>query len=120
MTQGNSSEEIRRLMASYATGSLTEAERRMLYEAALDDQDLFDQLAGEHSLKELIEAPGVRDRLVAKLAPAKTAEVPRRLETAASLGAVDGVRRRHEHARRDGDAIESEAAESARRDRATE
>ena len=38
-------DEARRLMSSYATGSLSEAERRLLFEAALEDQDLFDELA---------------------------------------------------------------------------
>src|SRR5689334_578931 len=58
-------------MGGYATGSLTEAERRMLFEAALDDQDLFDELAREQSRKKLIDTPGVRDRLVAKLEPSE-------------------------------------------------
>jgi hypothetical protein len=63
-------DDIQRLMGGYATGSLSEAERKLLFDAALDDQDLFDQLAQEHSLKEIIDEPGVRDRLIAKLAPA--------------------------------------------------
>jgi hypothetical protein len=59
-------------MSSYATGSLTESERKLLFEAALDDQELFDQLAREQALKELIDQPGARDRLIAALAPAET------------------------------------------------
>jgi hypothetical protein len=66
-------DEIQRLMGAYATGSLTENERKLLYDAALDDQDLFDQLAHEHALKELIDEPGARDRLIASLVPAETA-----------------------------------------------
>jgi hypothetical protein len=66
-------DEIQRLMSSYATGSLTENERKLLYDAALEDQDLFDQLAHEHALKELIDEPGARDRLIAGLAPAEGA-----------------------------------------------
>ncbi len=66
-------EDIQRLMSGYATGSLSAAERKLLFDAALDDQDLFDQLAHEHSLKEIIDEPGVRDRLIAKLTPAASA-----------------------------------------------
>jgi hypothetical protein len=57
------------LLGGYATGSLTEAERRFLFEAALEDQEIFDQLAHEQALKDAIETPGVRDRLAASLAP---------------------------------------------------
>jgi hypothetical protein len=66
-------DEIQRLMGGYATGSLSEAERKLLFDAALEDQDLFDQLSHEHALKELIDEPGVRDRLIAKLAPTEGA-----------------------------------------------
>ena len=45
-------DEIRGLIGGYATGSLSEAERRTLFEAALDDQELFDELAREQALKE--------------------------------------------------------------------
>lgn len=65
-------DEIQRLMSGYATGSLTESERKLLFEAALEDQHLFDQLAQEQALKELIDQPGARDRLIAALAPAET------------------------------------------------
>ena len=51
-------DEIQKLMSGYATGSLSESERRMLYEAALEDQDLFEQLSREHALKQLIEVKG--------------------------------------------------------------
>jgi hypothetical protein len=57
-------------MGGYATGTLTEAERKLLFEAALEDQELFDELAAEQSLKELVETPGVRSRLAAALEPA--------------------------------------------------
>jgi hypothetical protein len=62
--------EIRALIGAYASGSLSEAQRRMLFEAALEDQDLFEELAGEHALKEILDQPGVKARLAASLAPA--------------------------------------------------
>jgi hypothetical protein len=58
-----SREELRELIGGYATGTLTDSERAELFEAALEDQALFEELAHEHALKELLEEPGVRDRL---------------------------------------------------------
>lgn len=60
-------EDIRKLIGGYATNSLTEAERKMLFEAALEDQELFDELAQEQALKEWIEEPGAKPRLIAAL-----------------------------------------------------
>jgi hypothetical protein len=62
-------EDIHKLMGGYATGSLSEAERKVLFEAALEDQELFDELAREQALKELLEEPGAKQRLIAGLAP---------------------------------------------------
>ncbi len=62
-------EEARKLVGGYATGSLTEAERRALFEAALEDQELFEELAGEQALKEVLDEPGARQRLIAALEP---------------------------------------------------
>jgi hypothetical protein len=60
-------DEIRGLIGGYATGSLSEAERRILFEAALEDQDLFDELAREQALKEALEEPGAKARLASAL-----------------------------------------------------
>jgi len=60
-------DEARRLLGGYATGSLTEAERTALFQAAVEDQDLFDELAGEQVLKEVLDEPGARQRLIAVL-----------------------------------------------------
>lgn len=64
-------DEIRALIGGYATGSLTETERRTLFEAALEDQELFDELAGEQGLKELIDQPGMRQRLICSIEPVR-------------------------------------------------
>lgn len=64
-----SPDEARKLLGGYATGSLTDAERRALFEAALHDQELFEELAGEQVLKEVLDEPGARQRLVAALEP---------------------------------------------------
>src|SRR5579862_8456474 len=64
-----SKDEARKLLGGYATGSLTEAERTALFQAALEDQELFDELAGEQVLKEVLDEPGARQRLIAVLEP---------------------------------------------------
>jgi uncharacterized protein DUF4384 len=62
-----SREDIERLLGGYATNSLTEEERRELFEAALTDQALFDGLADEHALKELLDDPRARRVLIEAL-----------------------------------------------------
>jgi hypothetical protein len=57
-------EDVRRLLGGYATGSLTEAERKQLYEAALGDPQLFEALADEHSLRELLDDPAARAEIL--------------------------------------------------------
>jgi hypothetical protein len=68
-------EEIRGLVGGYATGSLSAAERKALFEAALDDQELFDELGREQVLKELLDEPGVKARLLTALAPRRLSGV---------------------------------------------
>ena len=63
-------DDVRKLIGGYATGTLTEAEREMLFAAALEDQELFDELAGEQAFKELLDTPGARERLLTAVAPA--------------------------------------------------
>lgn len=60
-------ELLNRLLAEYATGGLSEADKKKLFAAALADQDLFDQLVEEDSLREAIELPGARNRLIDSL-----------------------------------------------------
>lgn len=43
--------EIERMLAEYAFGSLSEAERNQLFRAAYDDPDLFEQLAEQERLR---------------------------------------------------------------------
>ncbi len=64
-------DDVRKLIGGYATGSLTEAERALLFEAALDDQELFDELAREDALRDLLEQPGAKQRLIASLETAR-------------------------------------------------
>ncbi len=61
------SPEIRHLLGGYATGTLTDDERARLFAAALDDQALFDALAEEQPLKDLLDDPESRGYLLAEL-----------------------------------------------------
>lgn len=58
-----SNEEVRKLLAGYATNNLTEAERKSLFEAALNDQELFDALHEEQALKDLLDDPVSREQI---------------------------------------------------------
>lgn len=60
-------EDIRKLLGGYATGTLTEEERRALFEAALTDQDLFNELNRDQELQELITDPATRRELLRAL-----------------------------------------------------
>src|SRR5580704_900475 len=61
-------EQARKLLGGYATNSLTEAERKALFEAALEDQELFDALQEEEALKELLTDPASRHQIQQALA----------------------------------------------------
>jgi len=66
-----SREEIEKLLGGYATDTLDAAERRALYEAALEDQELFDALAKEQALREVLQDPPARQQLIQALGPAR-------------------------------------------------
>jgi hypothetical protein len=57
-------DDVRNLLGGYATGTLTEEEKKVLFEAALHDDALFAALADEHALKELLEDGAVRAQLL--------------------------------------------------------
>jgi hypothetical protein len=65
-------EDIEKLLGGYATGTLTKEEQQALFEAALDDQELFDALAREQALRDLLRDPAARDRLLAALDGARS------------------------------------------------
>ncbi len=62
-------EEIRKLVGGYATGTLTEEERRILFEAALQDQDLYTELADEEPLRVYLQDASFRQELALALEP---------------------------------------------------
>jgi hypothetical protein len=60
-------QDIEKLLGGYATGTLTPEERRALFAAALEDQELFDMLAREQALRDLLAEPDARARLLVAL-----------------------------------------------------
>ncbi|HUJ75739.1 MAG TPA: hypothetical protein VL359_12805, partial [bacterium] len=77
-----SREEIQKLVGGYATGTLTREEQEALFAAALADQELFDSLAREQALRDLLSDPAAKAQILATLA-----EPPRRwYRTAGWLG----------------------------------
>ena len=88
--------EAENLLGGYATGTLSEAERKALFAAALEDQSLFDALADEEALRELLADPAARAKLIAALEkPASNVRPlwrrPGAMTLAASLLAAVGV-----------------------------
>ncbi len=60
-------EDIQKLLGGYATGTLTPEEREALFEAALDDQQLFEALAKEQPLHDLLHDPAARAQVLAAI-----------------------------------------------------
>jgi len=60
-------EDLEKLLGGFATNTLTEEERKALFEAALTDQALFNALADEQALKELLDDPRSRQQLLVSL-----------------------------------------------------
>ena len=55
------------IIGGYATDTLSEDEKRQLFEAALEDQTLFEALADEEALKALLADPESRQRILESL-----------------------------------------------------
>lgn len=62
-----SEHDLEKLLGGFAADTLTPEEKQTLYTAALQDQQLFNSLADEQALKELLSDPDVRRRLLASL-----------------------------------------------------
>jgi len=60
-------DDVRKLLGGYATGTLTDEERNLLFSAALEHQELFDALADEEALRELLAEPATRQTLLEQL-----------------------------------------------------
>jgi hypothetical protein len=63
-----SPEQARQLLGGLAAGILTPEERRTLFEAALDDQALFNEVAEEMEFAAFLESPETRAQLANRIA----------------------------------------------------
>jgi hypothetical protein len=64
-------EEMEKLLGGYATGTLSEDERRALFDAAVSDQRLFDALVREEALRELLADSRARQQVLEALGPSR-------------------------------------------------
>lgn len=74
-----SEHDLKKLLGGFAADTLTAEEKQQLYSAALQDQELFNVLADEQALKELLTNPVVRRRLLQSLqetSPATVEDAP--------------------------------------------
>jgi hypothetical protein len=62
-------EEIHKLLGGYAANTLTERERTSLFDAALEDQALFDALHNEDALRKVLADPVTREQVRLALHP---------------------------------------------------
>jgi hypothetical protein len=62
-------EDIENLLGGFATDTLTPQEREKLFAAALHNQDLFNALADDQALRELLSDPASRKQLLQALQP---------------------------------------------------
>lgn len=84
-------DEIRKLLGGYATDALTPDERRTLFQAALEDQELFEALSNEDALKELLDDPVTRAQVRAALGPRRRQFHARRWLLGVAIPAVVAV-----------------------------
>jgi hypothetical protein len=57
-------DDVRKLLGGYATGTLSSEEQQLLFDAALHDDELFAALADEQALKELLDDSGIRAQIL--------------------------------------------------------
>ncbi|NWF73189.1 MAG: hypothetical protein HXY51_09160 [Nitrospirae bacterium] len=125
-----SEHDLEKLLGGFAADTLTPEERQALYAAALQDQQLFNALADEQALKEVLSNPDIRLRLLASLAQKKASDTPNPLSwldwfrrpagiafagglTAAALAVVLGVRIFQDSLKQATQSVETEVAKPA-------
>src|SRR5580765_2577536 len=84
-------DDIQKLLGGYATGTLTPEEQEALFAAALEDQELFDALAREQSLRDLLGDPVAKAQALAALDQPKHGWVTRWWRPAALAAAAVAV-----------------------------
>jgi hypothetical protein len=66
-----SPEDAKKLVIGHSAGNLTREERTALYRAAFEDQETFDRLMEEEAVRQALEYPGQRERLLAGIEEAR-------------------------------------------------
>jgi len=64
-------EDIQNLLGGFATDTLTDRERELLFTASLTNQELFNALADDQALRELLSDPAARRQLLQALQPSQ-------------------------------------------------
>src|SRR5262249_21549451 len=64
-------EDIQNLLGGFATDTLTDRERELLFTASLTKQELFNALADDQALRELLSDPAARRQLLQALQPSQ-------------------------------------------------
>lgn len=125
-----SEHDLEKLLGGFAADMLTPEEKQSLYAAALQDQQLFNALADEQALKEVLSNPDIRLRLLASLAQKKVSDTHNPLSwldwfrrpaglalagglTAAALAVVLGVRIFQDSLKQAAQSVETEIAKPA-------
>jgi hypothetical protein len=68
----NGMKQAEKLIGGWVAGTLTESERSVLLRASLENQALFDAMADEEGMREVLADPAVRRELAAMLQPRRT------------------------------------------------
>jgi hypothetical protein len=87
-------EDIQNLLGGFATGTLSERERELLFTAALTNQELFNALADDQALREFLDDPASRRQLLNALQPRESGLLERLtswMRRPASLAMAGGV-----------------------------
>ena len=81
--EASNHDRAEKLIGGWVAGTLTKEERKLLLDASLSNQALFDALADEEGMRELLADPTVRRQLSALLASSSqpVAAAPASLET---------------------------------------
>ena len=81
--EASNHDRAEKLVGGWVAGTLTKEERKLLLDASLSNQALFDALADEEGMRELLADPTVRRQLSALLASSSqpVAGAPASLET---------------------------------------
>lgn len=83
--------DVRKLLAGYSSGTLSEQERGELFRAALADQQLFNALADEEGLRQVLAVAEVRGEMLAALDEPAGRSVPVRSKWPVFMGLTAGL-----------------------------